>query len=112
MQMQINQVYQFNRFNNHFVTNAYKADTTVSVYSRRRMIESQEKAQKIEAATMTLSAEAMALIRQEKAMSRLEFARSKSPETEAVGTSKQNAEEQENVSLTDEELYRRVLNLR
>jgi len=110
MQMQINQVYQFNRFNNHFVTNAYKTDTTVSVYSRRRMIESQEKAQKIEAATMTLSAEAMALIRQEKAMSRLEFARSKSPETEAVGTSKQNAEEQENVSLTDEELYDELLN--
>ncbi len=43
MQMQINQAHQFNHFNNHSVKNAYKTDTTVSVYSRRRMIESQEK---------------------------------------------------------------------
>ena len=110
MQMQINQAHQFNHFNNHSVKNAYKTDTTVSVYSRRRMIESQEKAQKMEAATMTLSAEAMALIRQEKAAWRLEFARSNAPETEAAGTAEQSAGEQETVSLTDEELYDELLN--
>ena len=111
MQMQINQVHPVNHFNNHFATKAYKTDTTVSVLSRRRMIESREEAQKMEAATMTLSAEAMALMRQDAAKVPLKFARSsKAPETEQIDTSEQKAKEEETVQLTDEELYDELLN--
>ena len=111
MQMQINQVHSVNHFNNHFATKAYKTDTSVSVLSRRRMIESREAAQKMEAATMTLSAEAMALMRQDAAKVPLKFARSsKAPKTEETDTSEQKAKEEENVSLTDEELYDELLN--
>ncbi len=111
MQIQINQVHPVNHFNNHFATKAYKTDTSVSVLSRRRMIESREAAQKMEAATMTLSAEAMALMRQDAAKVPLKFARSsKAPETEETDTSEQKAKEEENVSLTDEELYDELLN--
>ena len=111
MQMQINQVHSVNHFNNHFATKAYKTDTSVTVLSRRRMIESREAAQKMEAATMTLSAEAMALMRQDAAKVPLKFARSsKAPETEETDTSEQKAKEEENVSLTDEELYDELLN--
>ena len=91
MQMQIN------HFNNHFVTNAYKTDTTASVHSRRRMIESREKAQESESVRVTLSSEAMALARQVKAMERLD---------QYVNAQKENAEDgKESVVLTDEELY-------
>ena len=111
MQIQINQVHPVNHFNNHFATKAYKTDTSVTVLSRRRMIESREAAQKMEAATMTLSAEAMALMRQDAAKVPLKFARSsKAPETEETDTSKQKAKEEETVSLTDEELYDELLN--
>jgi hypothetical protein len=91
MQMQIN------HFNNHFVTNAYKTDTTASVHSRRRMIESREKARESESVRVTLSSEAMALARQVKAMERLD---------QYVNAQKENAEDgKESVVLTDEELY-------
>ncbi len=91
MQMQIN------HFNNHFVTNAYKTGTTASVHSRRRMIESREKAQESESVRVTLSSEAMALARQVKAMERLD---------QYVNAQKEKAEDgKESVVLTDEELY-------
>ena len=97
MQMQINQAHQFNHFNNHSVKNAYKTDTTVSVYSRRRMIESQEKARASESVRVTLSGEAMSLARQVKAMERLD---------QYMNTQKEKTEEgKESVELTDEELY-------
>ena len=59
MQMQLNQVNRFNHFTNHYVTNAYGANTNVSMHSRRRMMESQEKAQESEAVRVTISGEAM-----------------------------------------------------
>ena len=84
MQMQINQAHQFNHFNNHSVKNRIQdRHNIVSVFAPPydRIA---GKAQKMEAATTALSAEAMALIRQEKAAWRLEFARSNAPETEAA----------------------------
>ncbi len=111
MRLQLNQANQCHQLNRRFAGKMGKSDKDTSLHARRRMIESQEKAQKIEAATMTLSAEAMALMRQDAAKVPLKFARSsKAPETEETDTSEQKAKEEETVSLTDEELYDELLN--
>ncbi len=106
MQMQLNQVNRFNHFSNHYVTNAYGTNTNVSMHSRRRMMESQEKAQESEAVRVTISGEAMELARQAKAMERLDdYMKAQKSETESDAPD----QEEEKVQLTDEELYDELL---
>lgn len=109
MQMQLSQVNQYNRFKNHIMTNAFKTNTNESVHSRRRMIESQEKAQESESVRVTLSGEAMALARQAKAMERLEQFVNAKTDTVDEAVSNQEDPKKETVQLSDDELYEELL---
>ncbi|MDE6365760.1 MAG: hypothetical protein K2L86_16125 [Lachnospiraceae bacterium] len=97
MQIQCNQAHPVNHFNSRLVSNINKSNKDTSLHSRRRMMETQEKAQESEAVRVTISGEAMALARQVKAMERID---------QFVNAQKEKTEEgKESVVLTDEELY-------
>ena len=88
---------QANEFSSRFVRNTCKPSKDTSLHARRRMMESQEKAQESESVRVTLSGEAMALARQVKAMERID---------QFVNAQKEQTEDgKESVVLTDEELY-------
>lgn len=94
MKLQINQI---NQFNSRCVRNTFNPNRDTSLHARRRMMESQEKAQESESVRVTLSSEAMSLARQVKAMERLD---------QFVNAQKEQTEDgKESVVLTDEELY-------
>ncbi len=97
MKLQVNQINQFQQFNSRCVRNTSKTNKDTSLHARRRMMESQEKAQESESVRVTLSGEAMSLARQVKAMDRLD---------QFMNAQKEKTEEgEESVVLTDEELY-------
>lgn len=114
--MQI-QFHQTNRYN-HLVNSRFAANTDTSVHSHRRMMESQRQARENEAVRVTISAEAMELSRQAKAMERydtavnrlLQLTNTNAEETQKTQASGTGEESEAAVQLTDEDLYEELLN--